>query len=191
MHANASTGSTLESLIGPFGDSGRYAVSSSVSDLSFRCKATSFRIGVPMRKFRTITAPLYLLLLCAGYCIAQTAAPDSSASISGRVTIGGKGAAGITVAATVSNPSGYDRTVAKIVTDEEGNYRMTRLAAGLFTIIPIAKAFVVGADGKYTQPGLSVNASVGESITKIDFTLVRGSAITGRITDEGGSSDNR
>ena len=123
MHANASTGSTLESLIGPFGDSGRYAVSSSVSDLSFRCKATSFRIGVPMRKFRTITAPLYLLLLCAGYCIAQTAAPDSSASISGRVTIGGKGAAGITVAATVSNPSGYDRTVAKIVTDEEGNYR--------------------------------------------------------------------
>lgn len=127
---------------------------------------------------------LSLIFVCST-CVAQTPVADSTASVSGRVTIGRKGAAGITVVAKVTGSPLENRTVAKTVTDDEGNYRLTGLAAGGFTITPIARAFVVavGDSGSYKQPGQSVNVTENESITKIDFTLVRGGVITGRITD--------
>lgn len=118
--------------------------------------------------------------------MAQTPAADSTASVSGRVTIDDKGAAGITVVARVTDSPWQNRTVAKAVTDEDGNYRLTRLPAGRFTIMPVAKAYVVGDSGNYKQPGQAVNVAEGESIEKIDFALVRGGVITGRITDAEG-----
>jgi len=68
------------------------------------------------------------------------------------------------------------------VTDDEGNYRLAGLAAGRFTITPIARAFVVAANDTFKQPGQTANVAENESITKIDFALVRGGVITGRIT---------
>jgi len=123
-----------------------------------------------------------LLFICS-ICIAQIPAANSTASVSGRVTIEDKGAAGITVVATVSAPVLGNRTVAKTVTDDEGNYHLTELAAGRLTITPIAGAFVTGSSGFYIQPGQTVNVAENESIMKIDFALVRGGVITGRITD--------
>jgi protocatechuate 3,4-dioxygenase beta subunit len=113
-------------------------------------------------------------------------AQDSAAttSVSGRVTVAGKGAAGITVVARVINWPLENRTVAKTVTDDEGNYRLTGLAVGRFTITPIDRTFVVGAGtGFYKSPGQMVNVTENESISKIDFALVRGGVITGRISD--------
>ena len=52
--------------------------------------------------------------------------------------------------------------------------------------MPLAKAFVVGTSGAYKQPGQSITVNEGETITKIDFALVRGGVITGRITDTDG-----
>lgn len=118
--------------------------------------------------------------------VAQTPAVDSTASVSGRVTIDGKGAGGITVLAKVTDTAWQNRSVAKAVTDDDGNYRLTRLAAGHLTITPIAKAFLVSGSGSYKQPGQSVNVAENESITKIDFALVHGGVITGRITDPDG-----
>src|SRR5688572_29963952 len=117
---------------------------------------------------------------------AQTPSKAPSASISGRVTIDGKGVAEITVVATTSgSPLGH-RTVAKTTTDDDGKYQLTGLAAGELTIMPLAKAFVVGATGAYKQPGQPITVADGETITKIDFALVRGGVITGRITDAEG-----
>jgi protocatechuate 3,4-dioxygenase beta subunit len=138
------------------------------------------------KKRSFLTSTLALLILYSFGASAQTPSKDSAASISGRVTIDGKGVAGITVAATISSSPLDNRTVAKTTTDDDGKYHLTGLAAGQFTIIPLAKAFVVGTSGAYKQPGQSITVADGETITKIDFDLVRGGVITGRITDTDG-----
>lgn len=128
-----------------------------------------------------LTGLLSFLLLCS---IGVAQDPAAITSVSGRVTIAGKGAAGITVVARVTTWPLENRTVAKTVTDDEGNYRLTGVAAGRLTITPIDRTFVVGAGGGfYKPPGQAVNVAENESITKIDFALVRGGVITGRISD--------
>jgi uncharacterized GH25 family protein len=129
---------------------------------------------------------LVLLLLSAFAGSAQTPGKDPTASISGRVTMGGKGVAGLAVVATTSTSPLDNRTVAKTATDEDGKYQLTALAAGQFTIMPLAKGFVVSANGAYRQAGQSITVAEGEVITKIDFALVRGGVVTGRITDADG-----
>jgi protocatechuate 3,4-dioxygenase beta subunit len=79
-----------------------------------------------------------------------------------------------------------NRTVAKATTDDDGIYQLTGLAAGQFMILPLAKALVAGTGGAYKQPGQSITVAEGETITKIDFALVRGGVITGRITNSDG-----
>ncbi|HEU4835157.1 MAG TPA: carboxypeptidase regulatory-like domain-containing protein [Pyrinomonadaceae bacterium] len=133
-----------------------------------------------------LTSTLLLLVLYSFGGNAQTPSKPPTASISGRVTIDGKGVAGVTVTATTSSSPLDNRTVAKTTTDDDGKYQLTGLAAGQFTIMPLAKAFVVGTSGSYKQPGQSITIAEGETITKIDFALVRGGVITGRITDTDG-----
>ncbi len=139
-----------------------------------------------MRNIKRVLPVLTFLVLCPIFCTAQAPAKVMSASISGRVTIGGKGAAGVTVVATVSNSFFDNKTVAKTGTDEDGNYKLTGLTAGRLTILPIAKAYRVASGAVYKEPGQSVNVAEGEAISKIDFALVRGGVITGRITDAQG-----
>ncbi len=78
-----------------------------------------------------------------------------------------------------------NKTVAKSTTDEDGNYKLSGLAAGRYTILPLAKSYLVVAvsDGGFKDAGQAVNVDEGESVTKIDFPLVRGGVVTGRITD--------
>lgn len=140
-----------------------------------------------MRNINRVLPFLSVLVLCPVFCAAQTPARDSSASISGRITVGGKGAAGITVVAATSGSLFGNKTVAKATTDDDGNYQLTGLAAGRLTITPIARAFVASTGGASNQPGQSINVSEGESITRIDFALARGGVITGRITDAQGN----
>jgi len=136
-----------------------------------------------MRNIKRLLFILSVLSLCPMFCLAQTPAKDSSASISGRVTVGGKAAPGITVVATASNSFFDNKTVAKTTTDEEGNYKLSGLAAGRFTIMPLAKAYLVPGGSAYKE---GVNVAEGETITKVDFPLVRGGVVTGRITDTEG-----
>jgi hypothetical protein len=136
-----------------------------------------------MRIPRCVLSLLAIIVLPTTFGFGQTPAKEPTASISGHVTISGKAAAGITVVATMSTSVFESKTVAKTTTDEEGNYKLSPLAAGRFSIMPIAKAFVVAAGDRYNPPGQPVNVAEGETITKIDFPLVRGGVITGRITD--------
>lgn len=133
-----------------------------------------------------LSSTLLLLVLCSFGRSAQTPSKAPTASIAGRVTIDGKGVGGVTVAATTTSLPLDNRTVAKTTTDDDGKYQLTGLAAGEFTIMPLAKAFVVGANGAYKVPGHALTVADGETITEIDFALVRGGVITGRITDTDG-----
>lgn len=142
-----------------------------------------------MRNVPRGLALLTTTFILAVACLAQVPQPakNTSASVSGRVTIGGKAAAGITITASTSSSVFDTRTVAKATTDEDGNYRLAGLAAGSFKIVPVTKALAVAPDAKSKQLEQSVNVAEGESITKVDFALVRGGVITGRITDAEGN----
>jgi uncharacterized GH25 family protein len=134
---------------------------------------------------RSFLLALTLSLLVSGGS-AQTPNKAPTASISGRVTIDGKGVAGVTVTATTIIASWEKRTAAKATTDDDGKYQLTGLAAGQFTIMPLAKAFVLGASDTPQQSGQSITVADGETIEKIDFILIRGGVITGRILDSDG-----
>lgn len=128
------------------------------------------------------------LITSAAISNAQTVAKDTSASISGRITSGGKGVADITVVAATTSPSYEMRGVSKAITDVEGNYLIAGLSPGRFTVIPVAKAYAISSSGAgRAQPNPTVNVLAGEEITRIDFDLTPGGVITGRITDADGS----
>jgi hypothetical protein len=125
-----------------------------------------------------------LLLLFSAVISAQSqSAVDKSATstISGKVTAGGKGVAGVVVGLRLeeslwrSQPTGF-----KAVTNEEGNYRITKVRPGTYEVIAAAPAFVA-ADGRK-----SVIVGKNEVVENIDITLLRGGVITGRVTDADG-----
>jgi protocatechuate 3,4-dioxygenase beta subunit len=140
-------------------------------------------------------APRYLALLAFSFLfaadsLAQSPQPQptpKSASVSGRVTVAGKPAAGITVVAIARGSFLENRTAGKTTTDEEGYFRLGGLPAGSLNIIPVAKSLAVGPDSKTNELGQTVIVAEGEAITKVDFALFRGAVVTGKITDAQGN----
>jgi protocatechuate 3,4-dioxygenase beta subunit len=139
-----------------------------------------------MRNIKSLLLILAVFSMSTVFCAAQTPVKESTASISGRITAGGKAAVGITVVATVSNSFFDNKTVAKTTTDDDGNYKLSGLPAGRFTVMPLSKSYIVANGNAYKEAGQGVNVAEGETITKIDFPLVRGGVVTGRITDAEG-----
>jgi hypothetical protein len=137
-----------------------------------------------------------LLLITAGQTIAQTLQRDNrprTASISGRVTIAGKPAANavITVTETDLKPDAGESGLriplqAKTRTDGDGRYLVGGLAEGRYVVSAMLKAFV--ADG-FGDPNLSRTATLdeGEAREKLDFALIRGGVMTGKVMDDEGA----
>src|SRR5712691_820732 len=84
-----------------------------------------------------------VMVSARGDTVAQ--APDAKSkgtgSISGRVTLGGKAAAGIPVAAFGNDPNGR-RAAPKTTTDSEGHYRLFGLAPAAYQIVPLTPSFI-------------------------------------------------
>lgn len=130
-----------------------------------------------------------VLVAASGDTLAQT--PDAKSkgtgSISGKVTLGGKAAAGIPVAALGNDPN--SRRAAQATTDNEGRYRLFGLSAAQYQIAALAPSLVPAersANYPYYGAAKTVLLSVGESVEDVDLKLVRGAVITGRVTDEEG-----
>jgi len=114
--------------------------------------------------------------------------PKGTASISGKVTVGGKAAFGITVAAFVSE--NYSRTAsAQTTTDSEGRYRLFGLAAATYQVTALAPALITAErNNNYPFGGKMILLGAAEAVEDVDIKLVRGAVITGRITDEDGKA---
>lgn len=129
-----------------------------------------------------------VLFCISGKAQGQTADARSkgTGSISGRVTVGGKAAFGITVAA-FGGDSFPRRSGAQISTDVEGRYHLFGLGPGTYQVMALAPTLVTGETNNSPYgTGKTILLSAAEAVEDIDFKLVRGAVITGRITDEEG-----
>src|SRR5215204_2955815 len=70
------------------------------------------------------------------------------------------------------------------VTDDNGNYRITNITPGMYMVFIKAPAFA-RADELSGEKSILVNK--GETIENVDFALVRGGVITGKVTDVDGN----
>src|SRR6185369_10731018 len=126
--------------------------------------------------------PLLLLLSAIVSANAQPAADKAPrATISGKVTIGGKGVSGVVVGLAIATPSSSIQvTRFRGVTDEDGNYRIRNLPPDTYRVLVAAPAFV--------QSEILKTIAVGknEVVENVDITLSRGGVITGRVTDADG-----
>ena len=135
---------------------------------------------LPTLLLAVITLPISLF----AQSTAQITKPSRS-SISGRITLKDKGAAGILVGVRKVNRTNpiNNEPFSKAVTDPDGHYRITNLAAGSYEVIPSAPAYVISGNAVTTK---SVIVGDDETIENINFSLVRGGVITGRVTDAEG-----
>lgn len=113
--------------------------------------------------------------------------PQGTATIAGRVLTADTGRPVKRARLTVSGGGRGGRTV---TTDERGQYRVSELAAGNYTVTASKNGFVDAIFGQRRplQPGTPVQLADGDAITGIDLRLTRGGVITGRVADEDGEA---
>lgn len=122
--------------------------------------------------------------------------PTGTATISGTVKLGDAPAANIPMAlmadqnrqqgrqAPGAQPQNQQQNIIQTVTDENGIYRFTAVAAGGFRVMPLTETFIVtGNTPGFGGAGKAVNVVEGQAVSQIDFALARGGVITGKVTD--------
>lgn len=137
-------------------------------------------------KYLTCCVIAAAVLICsAGFleCARSQSKTSKKNSVAGKVTIKGKPASGITVGLQTNDGSSSNHPLYKATTDQDGRYRINEVPAGGYQVFPIAPAFVVSDIRSASE---TVILSEGESVEDIDFALVRGGVITGRVTDPEG-----
>ena len=105
------------------------------------------------------------------------------ATFSGKVTIKSKGAPGITVGLIRIEESSRQPTGQRALTDDQGNYRITNVGPGKYLLTVVAPGLIpaLGSDGNKT-----FLISKSEAVENVDFSLVRGGVIAGKVTDPDG-----
>jgi protocatechuate 3,4-dioxygenase beta subunit len=148
-----------------------------------------------MTSLKTLLRPTLILTIALFFLApaqGQTADPKPKAtgSISGRVTISGKGAAGIAV--TAISPDNLNRRMgtARAMTDNEGYYRIPDLAPAQYQVAPLTPEMTTAEtqlepNFGYVYFGASktIVLAAGETVENVDVKLVRGGVISGRVTD--------
>src|SRR2546421_2495163 len=144
-----------------------------------------------MSPARLVTLVL-ALSFCAPAALAQSTASKAAAKsggvIAGTVTAHGKGLAGVTVAL---RPAGFGgrgqgQDLPQAKTDAEGKYRINDVPLGSYVVTPVAPVYVVPGAGRLAFAADPVVITGGETIEGIDFSLVRGEVVTGKVVDAEG-----
>jgi hypothetical protein len=143
-----------------------------------------------------------VFILCASLCAAQTPptpqqpARDTSAqkaalptaSISGHIAgaDNGRPVKRARILATAPELQGSRAAM----TDDSGNFQLTELPAGRYTITVSKTGYIALSYGQRRplQAGTPLQIADGQQIKGIDFSLPRGGAIAGRILDEDGEA---
>src|SRR5882724_2919745 len=104
-----------------------------------------------------------------------------TASISGKVTLAGEPVSGVRVTLV---PNENDPAVARTRTDGDGRYSLDSLPSGYYSVKVRFPGYVAVGHG----PNLSESITLqeGKKIDGLDFSLVKGGVVTGRITGPDG-----
>jgi hypothetical protein len=138
------------------------------------------------------TSALILAFLVAAGLVPQaqsqtnTAKKSMTNSVSGRVTIHGKGAPGITVGIQAGEAQPWPAVALKGTTDQDGRYRIDAVPAGNYRVFPLAPAYPLAGPNPTRDGGKTLLLTQGEDVEGIDFSLIRGGVITGKVTDADG-----
>jgi protocatechuate 3,4-dioxygenase beta subunit len=145
---------------------------------------------VLFRRFRIIPfVPLLILFWICCFCVGTAAQTPGTGTISGRVTVGDRPLAGVTISLQQAQPTGAfgRQALFRAVTDADGRYQMTGVPAGSYAVVPLAPPYILPNDPLFGIPfGKPVNLSDGDTVTGVDLALVRGGVITGKVTDPDG-----
>ncbi len=120
-----------------------------------------------------------------------------TASISGRVTVDGKPAPNGLVTVVEVDPKiegariiqsngreAVDRLGYKATTNGDGSYLLTGLPAGQFRISALSLAYVPDDKAQDEAGTKQITLDDGEAREDVDFALIRGGVVTGRVTDD-------
>lgn len=136
-----------------------------------------------------------LIVVCASAnAFAQDQKEQKSGSVTGRVTIDGRAAAGVIV---LLSPSGSDparrielslagATAIRTTTDENGNFNFSDVPAGRYRAAPYTLSHIAAPDSKSSEHEREITVTHDQTLEGIDFALIRGGVITGRVTDANG-----
>lgn len=136
-----------------------------------------------------------LLFFVSNQTLAQNRnqTPKGNSTISGHVSIEGKDAVNVSV---VLKKGGNDysddwgKVVTKTKTDDKGNFQLTGIPAGSYNLSPELSGYVLtNAQERlffYGAVGKSLTIKDGENLKSLDFNMIRGGVITGRVTDREG-----
>jgi hypothetical protein len=152
---------------------------------------STLKQGVTVMSFsaRYVPAILLSLISLTVNLSAQSTAKQTSkgqgGTVSGQITIKDKAAVGVAVGLRKSDGLGtpYEPFL-KATTDQDGFYRFTNVSAGTYDIVPSAPAFVF-ADS-FNSKTKRVIVGEDENVEGMNFSLVRGGVITGKVTDADG-----
>ena len=130
-----------------------------------------------------LTILSFSVSLCAQSTTKQTAKVPRG-SISGRVTIKDNGVPGVAIGLRKGDMYPAFEPFQRATTDQDGFYRISNVAPGSYMITAAVPAFVMPdvRDARYK----TVLVGDGENVENINFALVRGGVITGRVTDADG-----
>ncbi len=131
-----------------------------------------------------IVLAISLVMLCLAHDGYAQTKSENTAAVTGKVTIKGKPASGIVVGMRLSRPEEFSSTY-KAKTDQEGVYRITKVAGGSYVVAPVAPTLVM-TEATIGPQGQSVIVGEGETIDDINFDLVPGGVITGKVVDSTG-----
>ena len=127
-----------------------------------------------------------ILLICgvAVYAHSQTGpTKETTASISGRVTLKGKGVQGVSVIASLTRSNApVQGGTYRGATDHDGKYRITNVPAGTYRMDLFAPTLVP----ENVETDRAVVIADGETVENVNFAMLRGGVITGKITNPDG-----
>lgn len=127
-----------------------------------------------------LTVSCLILIFTASICAQTQTVTEkvATSTISGRVTLKGNGVSGIVVGLVLIDNYRNQSVRNNATTDEDGKYRLTNVAVGTYEVAVSAPAYVVA------RRSLIINKP--DNVENIDFALVRGGVVTGKVTDPDG-----
>ena len=113
---------------------------------------------------------------------------EGTSTVSGQVTLKGEPARGVTVVlqSQMMDFSPDPGSTPRAKTDENGRFRITKVAAGTYFVRAIVPGFVAAGGISFELEFKSLNLADGENVENIDLELKRGGVITGRVVDSKG-----